>query len=79
MTLIIVSDNVRWDFEQAVKKDPSAFDKVLVKRAEFAKDVTWTLVVNKIPFRRINYGSGVVLFVRNDKKICRHCAGKGVV
>ena len=73
----ITSEHARYDFESMIKKDPSKFKTVLVKNPKYAKDVTWTLVINEIPFRKINYGSGVILFIRNDVELCSRCHGTG--
>ena len=67
--MIIECEHTRYDWEVALKKDPGSFDEVLVKDPKIAKRVTLALVTNKILFRKINYGCGVLLFVRNDKKV----------
>ncbi len=76
----ILTDYQFWELERIIKKDPNQFDEVLLKDAALAKRVTWLLVTNGLLFNKINYGCGVVLFIKNNNIMtCRHCGGKGTI
>lgn len=65
-----------WDLRNALPKGD--FVSIMTKSPKYAKEITFALAVNNIPFTKISYGSGVYKFVKNNGTICDKCMGEGV-
>lgn len=74
---LITCDHQRYELEQEIKK--GKFEGCTIKSADLHKRITWILVINNVPFQRVNYGAGVYKLMPNNGKVCTICSGKGVM
>lgn len=73
----IVNSEYQW-FELRKRLRNKDFDSCICKNSRILKDIIFELVINDIPFHKINYGLGVYKIIRNGI-ICEHCLGKGII
>ena len=72
---LITCETQRWEVEQEIKA--GEFEGCILKSSTYHRMITWTLVVNEVPFHRVNYGAGVITLLPNTN-VCPNCSGKGV-